>query len=133
MDIDYGRVKRRVGFHLYAKITRRTPVDKGTLRQSWYLTDADVQAESLDPVEGKLKTQEDEPRTKLPPRHVAAPPPRNIKLDKNANPYDAIKIINPLPYAVGIEFEGASKQAPSGMVRISVAEVAAGIGRIMGD
>ncbi len=32
-------------------------------------------------------------------------------------------LTNNLPYAVPIEFEGHSKQAPAGMVRISVAEV----------
>ena len=106
VEQDVRTVRRKVALDLFSRIVRRTPVDTGRLRGSWFLTDgvvADVQPEGQ------------------------ASYPAGVVKATFKNPFGVSIISNCLPYAVPIEFEGHSKQAPNGMVRISLAELEAEI------
>lgn len=105
-----SEVRRKVSFALYTNITRRTPVDTGRLRASWFMSDAEPAGGTAPEGQrsGGGATQEAF-------GNVTA---------TFAKPYDTTWIVNNLPYAGPIEF-GHSSQAPAGMVRISLAEVEA--------
>lgn len=82
------------------KITVGTPVDTGRARANWFVAEGAPRIETTEAV-------------------TAAPIP---KLTGDT----VIFITNSLPYIVPLEY-GHSKQAPYGMVRRSIAEVAASI------
>lgn len=92
--------RRRVILGLKEKVERKTPVDTGRLRASWAASDSApssyVPSEGeagLGPVEGTF-----------------------------SQAFDISFLVSNLPYAAVMEF-GGSKQAPQGMVRISLAEL----------
>lgn len=85
---------------LHGKITQRTPVDTGRARANWFLA-------------------EGEPRIETKQSTAPETPP---KLSGNT----VIYLTNSLPYIVPLEY-GHSKQAPFGMVRVSIAEVSASL------
>ncbi len=110
LGISVSKVRRKLAFSLHAKITQRTPVDTGRLRASWFMSDS-APSTQVAPVGAKGKGE------------VTA---------TFANPYDRTFIVNNLPYAWAIEF-GHSDKAPMGMVRVSLAEVEAGLLKALGD
>ncbi len=83
---------------LFGKIVARTPVDTGRLSNSWRPT-----------VNRPSKSSQ------------KASPDAILKTVSNAKLGDSIYLVNNLPYAQKIE-AGSSKQAPTGMVRVTVAE-----------
>lgn len=88
---------------LFGKIVARTPVDTGRLSNSWRPT-----------VNRPSKSSQ------------KASPDAILKTVSNAKLGDSIYLVNNLPYAQKIEAgspnAGSSKQAPAGMVRVTVAE-----------
>lgn len=100
-----NEVRQGVTIKLFSAVIRDTPVDEGTLRANWQLTEgtpaSGVLAEQL-PNKTGLTVQEAE----------------QIARTTGDTP---IFLANNLPYAAGIEFEGRSKtKAPEGMVRRNV-------------
>ena len=98
---------RRIGLELLKKLIDKTPVDTGHLRHNWQVT---------------INTQTD---TELPGEDtggIATFNREKVKLT-NLGPGPLVVFQNPAPYAERIE-TGTSKQAPQGMVRISLQEVA---------
>lgn len=90
-----------LGLQIQKGITLKTPVDTGRARANWFMAEgAAIEASSLE------KT----------PRTYA----RGDFQGKGA----VIFITNSLPYIVPLEY-GHSKQAPAGMVRVTLAEIAA--------
>ena len=100
MTIDLATFRRRVTLGLKEKIERRTPVDTGRLRASWAVSDG-------------------QPSTYVPAENSTGSAPIQAQFSK---PFDSSFIVSNLPYTVRVEF-GYSKQAPQGMVRISMAEM----------
>ncbi len=105
LDVDLSTVRRKVTLDLTKKITLRTPVLTGRLRSSWAVSDG-------------------APSAYVAPEGTNAAPRIEATF---SDPAQASYIVNNLPYATRIEFGGHSKQAPSGMVRISLAEIDAEI------
>jgi hypothetical protein len=97
---DLGQFRRRVTLGLKEKIEKKSPVDTGRLRSSWAVSDG-------------------RPSTFVPQTGGARPGPVETVFSE---PFETSYITSNLPYALKIEF-GYSKQAPSGMVRISMAEM----------
>lgn len=95
-------VAKRVGFDLFGRITRKTPVDTGRARGSWTIAVNDAN------------------RTVPPAGQADYPIPQVGALA--LQPGDAIVISNNLPYIVALE-QGHSQQAPAGMVAVSIAEI----------
>ena len=92
------KIFRGTALSLCGKIIVRTPVDTGRLRGNWQVTLNAAPTGILDST--KVQDAGDAKRAKL---------------------GDSVYIINNLPYAEVIE-NGSSKQAPQGMVKVSVAE-----------
>lgn len=99
-----SKVAKRIGLDLFAKIVRKTPVDTGRARGSWNISVNEADRTVLPPA---------------PPGDVY-PPPSIGALDVRLN--ESIVISNNLPYIVELE-KGHSKQAPNGMVALSIEEV----------
>jgi len=110
IDVDVGKVVRRVALDLYAKITMRTPVDTGRARASWGI---DVGRPSNYVAGERLGGSE----------NITQMAKLRAVTDKRLGE-TTIWLFNNLPYIVPLEY-GHSGQAPNGMVRISVAEVEA--------
>ena len=108
---DVAEARRRVAHDLFDRITRKTPVDTGRLRASWTMTDH-------------------RPSARVAPAGQSSYPARGEIAARFVDPFAVTWIVNNLAYAGEIEFGGRSKQAPAGMVRVSLAEVEAGLQRI---
>lgn len=97
---------RRVTFELGKHIVIRSPVDTGRFRANWQHTTGSPSSQILQ----------------------AADRGGNAAIQKLASSLQASKagnveyVVNNLPYGPRLEYEGWSKQAPNGMVRITVAE-----------
>jgi hypothetical protein len=92
------KIFRGTALSLFGKIVVRTPVDTGRLRGNWQVQLNSAPTGTLDTT--KVQDPSEAKRAKL---------------------GDAIFIINNLPYAEVIE-DGSSKQAPQGIVKVTVAE-----------
>ena len=106
-----GTVQKRIAFDLFGRIIKKTPVDTGRARASW--TIAGGQAD----------------RAVAPVGQTAYPIPQ-VPLGLPLTPGEPIWISNNLPYIVRLE-EGHSKQAPAGMVAVSIAEVEVGMRQLI--
>lgn len=105
-------VRRLITLKLLEKITRKTPVLDGRLRSSWFTSDG-VPSDEVAPEGARTDSQE------------------NITATFK-DPYATTFIVNNLPYAARIEFDGWSHtKAPAGMVRVSLAEVQAELGSFL--
>lgn len=100
----YTAVRKRSAFDLFGSIIMGTPVRFGVLRANWFVSIGAKSTEVTDAmdVDGAGTLQKTKNAISL------------------ATPTDDIFFTNSLAYAVPIEFDGASPQAPRGMVRVNV-------------
>lgn len=107
-----GEMRRAVASEIFERVVARTPVATGRARASWTMTD------------GAPSRQ-----VALPGRRTPAEASAEARRNATAtfrDPFAVTWIVNNAPYAEALEF-GASDRAPQGMVRVSLAELAAGI------
>jgi hypothetical protein len=124
-------VAKRVGFDVFGRIVRKTPVDTGRARASWNIS-VNQADRSLANVQTTVKPGTTITKT-LQRRSVKAAVTalQNQTLGTfQMKPGDTIWISNNLPYIVKLE-EGHSKQAPAGMVAVSIAEVNVSMSRLV--
>ncbi len=107
IDVNLATVVRVITGDLWGMITQRTPVDTGRARASWQVS------------EGKPSMAAPSPGTYGPPSAVSAG-------FENISGTQPVYIVSNLDYIEALE-NGWSKQAPVGMVAISIAEVEARI------
>lgn len=100
VELDLGGFRRRVMLDLKSRVERKTPVDEGTARASWALSDSI-------------------PSAYVPPKGRAGIGPIEATFSKA---FDVSYLVSNLAYTERLEF-GYSKQAPQGMVRVSLAEI----------
>lgn len=110
-----------VSLELATRIVMKSPVDTGRFRGQWRVS------------VGQPDTRTDAPFDKQP---LGSPPSAALFADwqdeLGAVTFRSnVWITNSLPYARRLEYEGWSKQAPSGMVRVSVAEYAEIIDKVL--
>lgn len=98
-------VVRKVTFDLFFEVVQRTPVDTGRLKANW-------QASQNVPVHGTLTSTDKDGNTTMVAIAGAIGGAGSVTY-----------LANNLPYAHRIEFDGWSRQAPAGMVRVSMARV----------
>lgn len=96
---------RGVGLQALKMVMIESPVDKGTFRGNWNVGIGGID-NSID-------------LTRRAPRALSEGKARLGSLKSG----DKINISNALPYAMRLEFDGWSTQAPSGMVRITLIEL----------
>jgi hypothetical protein len=104
-----GQALKKVSLDLWTEITRRTPVKHGYAQANWHLTQG-TPSQEISPV----------PNPKF---EGVIPPPPQPDVSGIDGTQD-IFVINNLPYIEPLE-HGHSKQAPSGMVAVSIEAVKA--------
>jgi hypothetical protein len=98
-------VTRKIGMDVLTRVVLRSPVDKGRFRANWQV--------SFDtPLRGTVKADD---------KNGAGTIAKGHAILQGAIAGRDIWIVNNLPYAIPLEY-GWSKQAPAGMVRITVRE-----------
>lgn len=106
-------VQKRVAFDLFGRIIRKTPVDTGRARASWTISAG----------QPDRSVQPDGQQTYPAPQPVGA---------LAVQPGQAIYITNNLPYVGELE-RGHSKQAPAGMVALSIEEVNVAMSKLVAE
>lgn len=115
--VEINEVRKAYAFALYSSIVKKTPVDTGRARGNWNISvgkeDTSVDDPSSYPKpSGKYKDKSSPPRAKL-----KYTDPNSIPEPKGD---ESIFISNNLPYIASLEY-GSSKQAPNGMVGVTLA------------
>lgn len=95
-----GKMRRWIAVEIWSQVTRMSPVDTGRFRASWNISEGSPD----------MSTQ---------PEGNHGPPSRSHVSDR---PFEKTFVSNGLPYGERLEF-GWSRQAPQGMVRITIAEM----------
>ncbi|ANO57511.1 hypothetical protein [Vibrio phage vB_VhaS-tm] len=103
---NHVKVKRASSFDLFSAIIMGTPVDKGVLRNNWFV--------EMGPL-GSTETT-----TYPAPVGTATINRTKVRLQETTADED-ITFVNNLPYAIPIEFDGHSGKAEQGMVRVNTA------------
>lgn len=103
---------KQVCLEIATRIVQRSPVDTGQFRGNWQLGD------------GGPDNRTDSPFDK---QALGSPPSsetftRWLDQLEGTRAGSIVYITNSLPYARRLEYEGYSKQAPAGMVRVTVVE-----------
>lgn len=101
---------RKVATDVLTGVVRRTPVDTGRARASW-----GVGINRVDVVANYTATDRTGQKTIL----------AGLLSINQWKPEDEILIVSRLPYINRLEFDGWSRQAPAGMVRVTIAEFSA--------
>lgn len=107
-------IVRRISLELFSKVVMKSPVDTGRFRGNWFLT---------------VNTPSNQTLERFDAQPYGSQPSSNVFVDAQSKAKqwkmkdNAIYITNNLPYAERLEV-GYSKQAPAGMARISVMEIA---------
>lgn len=115
IDVELRTVIKRIVIALHDRIVERTPVDTGRARASWGIEKDEV---------GSYEAEEGTSLSGDQAARVAKG--QQGKLRQDFDPYVVWWIFNNLPYILKLEY-GHSSQAPSGMVRLALAEVEAEI------
>jgi hypothetical protein len=120
LGVSVADARRIITMKILEELLPATPVDNGTLRASWFTSDG-------------APSPKKAPEKKRSPDGATQEAMSNISATFS-DPGEVTYITNNLPYAMRIEFEGHSKvKAPAGMVRISLANVAAEFGSLNVD
>ena len=101
-------VVRKVGIDILTRVVKRSPVDTGRFRGAWEVTFTGAAFE----IGSRVTVDKDGNSTIQ----------RGVRLINLIKAGDSFAIVNPLPYARRLEYEGWSKQAPAGMVRVTLSE-----------
>lgn len=114
-EADFKKVMKALAFEVHERIIDRTPVDTGRARASWNLS---INEPDL--------TVAPEPKKKSRKAALESAQAARASLP-DFDPFtDTIWITNAVSYILRLE-HGSSKQAPVGMVVVTVAEVEAGV------
>jgi len=116
LSLSVDEVTRKIALTAYDGVTKKTPVDTGRARGNWNFSvgNADTTVSS----EGFGKSTGSHVNSSTPPSSPKAP---KITLKKGDGLED-IYITNNLPY-INILESGNSKQAPKGMVDVTMNEI----------
>ncbi len=109
-DKKLGQFTRKVAINTLNSVTLKTPVDTGRARASWNIADSFTPDLSVAPEKDAGQIASSALETK-----------QKASLLKDGNKFI---ISNNLPYIEKLE-GGSSQQAPAGMVRVTLAEIAA--------
>jgi len=105
VDERADEVYKRSAIDLFTNVILATPVDKGVLRNNWFAArgfQGSREKTGLADISGEETVSRME-----------------VRVNRGDVTKGATFLTNNLPYAYPIEFEGHSKKAPAGMVRIN--------------
>lgn len=121
LNIGVEQVVKKIALDVFTGVVRKTPVDKGRARASWVIG-----------VERPLNS----PELSTDKTFSAAEAAQFANLElaelSRLKPFDTVFISNSLPYIEALE-DGHSKQAPQGMVAVTLSEVERDLDRIIVD
>lgn len=118
INVNLSTVVRRAAAQLYSDIVKRTPVDTGFCRRNWQVS---ADRPLTDIVGVYPKKEKGKHSDELEPLYAPEGANTAIPIAKGVT---HVFIVNNVVYAEALE-NGHSKQAPYGMVRISVAQLEA--------
>ena len=107
----HTKLVRKLALDVLQRVVLRTPVDTGIARANWMVAVNKVPVGTIE-----IENLSKEKATNFAMNN-------GIPVIENCKEYSSISIANNLPYIGVLEFEGHSKQAPDGMVRITLAEI----------
>lgn len=107
---ELNKLVQRLSLQVLRRVVLKTPVDTGRARGNWIVA---VNRIPQGIVEIEKLTRQEATDLSL---------SRGIPVIEKSKPFTAISIANNLPYIGVLEF-GGSKQAPQGMVRVTLAEI----------
>ena len=112
---DHAKLTRKLALEVLRRVVIRTPVDTGRARSNWLVAVNNVPAGTIE-IEKFTKDQATQYALS-----------NGIPVIEGAEPFTSISIANNLPYIGVLEF-GSSKQAPQGMLRVTLSEIQAQFG-----
>jgi hypothetical protein len=110
---EWRRIIRKIALTALTRVVNRTPVDTGRARGNWFVQIGEAGVE--------VTTEVDPDGSVTISRGAAV-----IATYQTRAGFENIAIYNNLPYIEGLE-NGASQQAPAGMVAVTVAELEASL------
>jgi len=116
------KLQRAAVLELFSSVIKSTPVDTGRLRGNWQATMGAPASGVVEVLAGATT-----PKGTVPPELESQVGAVVAKLSGDGSVY----LANNLPYAARIEFEGHSKQAPRGMVRVNLVRIANNLRRMI--
>ena len=118
LDVGVETVIKKLALDIFTGVVRKTPVDTGRARASWVIG-AERPLNSPELNAGREFTEAEATRFAM---------TELIELNR-LKPYDTVFISNSLPYITALE-DGSSKQAPGGMVAVTLSETERDLKRI---
>lgn len=107
LEADYNMLIRRFTFGVYSRVVRKSPVDTGRFRGNWIVSIGKPLATTFDQFNKNASVFVNNNPATI----------ESFDLQRNSE----LIIQNNLPYAEKLE-QGSSKQAPNGMLDISIRE-----------
>lgn len=107
----HNQLIRKLALDILQRIVLRTPVDTGRARANWMVA---VNKVPVGTIEIDNLSREQATNFAM---------SKGIPIIENAKEYSSISLANNLPYIGVLEFDGHSKQAPDGMVRVTLSEI----------
>lgn len=130
---------RRLHLEVLTRVVKRTPVDTGRARNNWQSSIGSPATGVVDAIDEKIKAGSaadvkdfsadsilSGKRRGRPSKDLGPIIASGEAALRDIKPFDVSFISNNLPYAEALE-NGHSKQAPEGMVSVTLAELAAGL------
>lgn len=117
IEEDLAKRRTTISLDAHRNIVLRTPVDTGTAKRSWVISYGDA-------LTAAYKKPKKKPESLNPAQAAAAEQEAITKgyqqlLPKATSPYEKVVISSNLPYMEKLE-KGSSKQAPKGMIAVTV-------------
>lgn len=125
IDVDMSILMKAVSLQAFTGITKRTPVDTGFARASWTVGFGRTLASKLDRPKFILDPNSRERARSLNEAQLSRLRAKKIR------PYSLVVIANFASYSPLLE-DGSSRQAPRGMVAVTLAEIASRMRAVSG-
>lgn len=123
LEIDIHTLVRHVSLFVFKGVVMKSPVDTGRFRASWNIgvntIDNSVMPEIKAVITSGVKSMERSNAKAVATRKALA---KTKVLAQVRDNYPAVYITNNLPYAKRLEDGHSEKQAPNGMVRLTMLE-----------
>ena len=123
-NVEIKEVRKAYAFALYSSIVKKTPVDTGRARGNWNISVGSADTSTDDPSsyptsyrKRQKKNAKSGKKTSRPAAKLKYKDPASISTPDGD---ESIFISNNLPYIESLEY-GSSKQAPNGMVGVTLA------------
>lgn len=116
-------VHKKIILEALSRVVKKTPVDTGRARGNWQVTIGSPATGTLD-IKDRKRRKPGTPAPRTATRDAAAAQERALATISSLQPFASVWISNNLDYIIYLE-NGSSKQAPNGMLSVTVEELRA--------